>query len=144
MTEEEVPDIRKKTATNNEEGKNDYLAPNISKLDTKTNAFLIMGKNWDENAMNVIATEQLQAAQKLWAQDLADYIRGASEEEQKRLTEEFTSQYPRPTEKLSTEDIYAQTKRTLYVKIEESGGTIKTEAKYVLNTYDYVKKGGNK
>lgn len=135
---------KKKTATNNEEGKNDYLAPNISKLDTKTNAFLIMGKNWDENAMNVIATEQLQAAQKLWAQDLADYIRGASEEEQKRLTEEFTSQYPRPTEKLSTEDIYAQTKRTLYVKIGESGGTIKTEAKYVLNTYDYVKKGGNK
>ena len=61
---------KKKTATNNEEGKNDYLAPNISKLDTKTNAFLIMGKNWDENAMNVIATEQLQAAQKLWAQDL--------------------------------------------------------------------------
>ena len=29
---------KKKTTTNSEEGKNDYLAPNISKLDTKSNA----------------------------------------------------------------------------------------------------------
>ena len=34
----------KKTASNNEYGKNDYLMPNISKLDTRTNAFLIMDK----------------------------------------------------------------------------------------------------
>ena len=60
---------KKKTLTNNDEGKNDYLAPNIAKLDTKTNAFLIMGKNWDKNAMEVIANGQLQAAQKLWDED---------------------------------------------------------------------------
>lgn len=134
---------KKKTVTNNEEGKNDYLAPNIAKLDTKTNAFLIMEKNWDENAMNAIAVAQLQAAEKLWNQDLNDYIKDAPEEEQAALTEEFTSRYPKP-EKLDPEDIYRQTKRTLYVKVTESGGTVKAEAKYVLNTYDYVKKGGNK
>ena len=136
---------KKKTLTNNDEGKNDYLAPNIAKLDTKTNAFLIMGKNWDKNAMEVIANGQLQAAQKLWDEDLADYIKNAtSEEEKQKLTEEFTSQHPRPAEKLSPEDIYKQTRRTLYVKIEESGGTIKADAKYILNAYNYVKEGGNK
>ena len=50
---------KKKTVTNNEYGRNDYLMPNISKLDTKTNAFLIMDKNWDENAMKEITTGQL-------------------------------------------------------------------------------------
>ena len=91
---------KKKTLTNNDEGKNDYLAPNIAKLDTKTNAFLIMGKNWDKNAMEVIANGQLQAAQKLWDEDLADYIKNAtSEEEKQKLTEEFTSQHPRPARK---------------------------------------------
>ena len=134
---------KKKTVTNNEEGKNDYLAPNIAKLDTKTNAFLIMEKNWDENAMEQIAVAQLQAAQKLWHQDLDAYIRDASEEEQAALTEEFTSRYPEP-QKLDPEDIYNQTKRTLYVKIDESGGVVKAQAKYILNTYDYVKEGGNK
>ena len=93
---------KKKTLTNNDEGKNDYLAPNIAKLDTKTNAFLIMGKNWDKNAMEVIANGQLQAAQKLWDEDLADYNKNAtSEEEKQKLTEEFTSQHPRPAEKIS-------------------------------------------
>ena len=62
---------------------------------------------------------------KIWA----DYIKNAtSEEEKQKLTEEFTSQHPRPAEKLSPEDIYKQTRRTLYVKIEESGGTIKADA----------------
>lgn len=104
-----------------------------------------MGKNWDKKAMEFIANGQLQAAQKLWDEDLADYIKNAtSEEEKQKLTEEFTSQHSRPAEKLSSEDIYKQTRRTLYVKIEESGGTIKADAKYILNAYNYVKEGGNK
>lgn len=135
---------KKKTATNNEEGKNDYLAPNIAKLDTKTNAFLIMGKNWDESAMKQIIVDQKQKAEKLWNEDLNKYIQAAqTEEEKKELTEQFTALYPRPQE-LDLEDVYKQTKRTLYVEINESGGTIKVEAQYVLNTYNYVKKGGNK
>ena len=135
---------KKKTATNNEEGKNDYLAPNIAKLDTKTNAFLIMGKNWDESAMKQIIVDQKQKAEKLWSEDLNKYIQAAqTEEEKKELTEQFTALYPQPQE-LDLEDVYKQTKRTLYVEINESGGTIKVGAQYVLNTYNYVKKGGNK
>ena len=135
---------KKKTATNNEEGKNDYLAPNSAKLDTKTNAFLIMGKNWDESAMKQILVDQKQKAEKLWSEDLNEYIKAAqTEEEKKELTEQFTALYPQPQE-LDLEDVYKQTKRTLYVEISESGGTIKVEAQYVLNTYNYVKKGGNK
>ena len=135
---------KKKTATNNEEGKNDYLAPNIAKLDTKTNAFLIMGKNWDESAMKQILVDQKQKAEKLWSEDLNEYIKAAqTEEEKKELTEQFTALYPQPQE-LDLEDVYKQTKRTLYVEISESGGTIKVEAQYLLNTYNYVKKGGNK
>ena len=52
----------RKTASNNEYGKNDYLMPNISKLDTRTNAFLIMDKKWDDNAMREIVSGQLEYA----------------------------------------------------------------------------------
>lgn len=58
-------DIRK-TATNNEKGKNDYLAPNISKLDTKSNAFLIMPQTWDENAMQQLVNVQYDKAMEKW------------------------------------------------------------------------------
>ena len=135
---------KKKTLTNNDEGKNDYLAPNIAKLDTKTNAFLIMRKNWDNEMMKQIAEGQKEEAKKLWAEDLNNYTKTAKTEEEKtKLEEQFMAKYPEP-QGLDPEDIYKQTRRTLYIKIEESGGTIKTEAKYVLNAYNYVKEGGNK
>ena len=35
---------KKKTVTNNEQGKNDYLSPNISNLDTKSNILFIVPK----------------------------------------------------------------------------------------------------
>ena len=105
-------------------GKNDYEVPNISHLDTKTNAFLIMPMNWDESAMETIASLQLERARALWAEEQGS-----------------TTDYP---EKLDVSDIYQQTKRTLYIKVDESGGTIKAEAKYTLNTYSYVKAGGGK
>lgn len=38
--------------------------PNISKLDTEKNAFLIMDQDWDENAMQTMIKEQLVEAQK--------------------------------------------------------------------------------
>lgn len=117
---------KKKTVTNNEYGKNDYLMPNISKLDTKTNAFLIMDKNWDENAMKEIVSGQLTYAEKLYAEKETD-----------------GSEANRP-EKLDADDVYTETKRTLYVRITESGGTIKAEAKYTLSAYHYVKKNGTK
>ena len=39
---------KEKTVTGTGTGKNDYLAPKISDMDSKTNAFLIMPRNWDE------------------------------------------------------------------------------------------------
>ena len=118
----------KKTATNNDYGKNDYLMPNISKLDTKTNAFLIMDKNWDENAMKEIVTGQKEYADKLYSEDKNTENAAGSDE----------------PEKLDADAVYGQTKRTLYVRITESSGTIKAEARYTLSAYNYVKNGGTK
>lgn len=107
--------LRKKT------GKNDYQVPNISELDTKSNAFLIMPLNWDENAMETMVSLQLQEAEKRWSED--------------------SRQEAKP-QKLDLADVYAVTKRRLYVRLEESGGTVKASAKYTLNTSAYVKTGG--
>lgn len=114
---------KKKTVTNNEYGKNDYLMPNISKLDTKTNAFLIMGQNWDDNAMKEIVSGQLEYAKKKYAEEAPE---GSAE-----------------PEKLDENEVYAKTRRTLYVRITESSGTVKAEARYTLSAYNYVKKGGS-
>lgn len=116
---------KKKTASNNEYGKNDYLMPNISKLDTRTNAFLIMDKNWDDNAMKEIVSGQLEYARKKYAEENA----GGEENE---------------PQKLSEADVYAGTKRTLYIRVTESSGTVKAEARYTLSAYNYAKKGGNR
>lgn len=113
---------KKKTATNSEYGKNDILMPNISKLDTKTNALLIMGKNWDEDAMKTMVTAQNEYALQQYSED---------EEEAKPDT-------------LNAEDVYTKTKRTLQVRITESSGTIKAEARYTLSAYNYVKSDGTK
>ena len=43
---------------------------------------------------------------------------------------------------LDATEVYQYTKRTLYVKVEESGGTVKASAKYTLNAYNYAKEGG--
>ena len=48
LTEAKAPATKKKTVTGTGNGKNDYLAPKISDMDSKTNAFLIMPRNWDE------------------------------------------------------------------------------------------------
>lgn len=129
---------KKKTLTNNEYGKNDYLSPNISKLDSKKNAFLIMEKNWDKKAMheliikqNEYAKAQWGLAKKAWEDTHPDAIPGT-----------YENQYPEP-QILDEEDAYAHTKRVLKVKMEKSGGGIVVKAKYILSLYDYSKKGGS-
>lgn len=108
---------KKKTTTGKGDGKNDYLAPNIAKMDTKTNAFLIMPQNWDEKAMR-----QLTEAQKMAAVEKMNTDNPGSGES---------------FQPLDWEEVYKSTRRTLYIKIEESAGTIKAEAKYTLCAYDY-------
>lgn len=102
--------------------KNDYLAPNISKLDTETNAFLIMPENWDKNAMTELVEKQYENAKKLAGENGEDISTRS---------------------KLDQDDVYQHTKRTLYVKVEESGGTVKAEAKYVLNANAYASADGS-
>lgn len=115
---------KEKTVSGTGEGKNDYLAPNISDMDSKSNAFLIMPKTWDEDAM-----KQMVAGQKAAAIE-------------KRNTDLGTTTDADTYQPLDWEDVYKNTRRTLYIKIEESGGTVKAEARYTLNAYDYSKEGG--
>ena len=135
---------KKKTSTNNEEGKNDYLAPNISKLDTKSNAFLIMPQNWDEIAMKKLVEAQNKAAESAWL-DKRDAsvkpIPGESQEDYAKRQNDYAAANPMP-QLLDREEVYKYTRRTLYIKIEENNGTIKAEAKYTLCAYDYTKKNG--
>ncbi len=136
---------KKKNAKSSDEGKNDYLAPNISKLDTKSNAFLIMPQNWDENAMQQLVNAQHTKALEKWRdQEAADLVKGPDEtnEEFAARKEEYEKQNPQP-QILDWEEVYKNTRRTLYVKIEENNGTIKAEAKYTLCAYNYTKSGGS-
>lgn len=62
---------KKQSNTSSATGKNDYEVPNISKLDTESNAFLIMPQNWDENAMKTIVQGQTEYANKMFSDSLA-------------------------------------------------------------------------
>ena len=129
---------KKKTLTNNEYGKNDYLSPNISKLDSKKNAFLIMEKNWDENAMNELITKQYDYAQTQWK--IAKQAWEAKNPDAEAGIYEVS--HPEP-HRLDEDDAYAHTKRVLKVKMEKNGGGIVVKAKYILSLYDYSLKDGS-
>lgn len=145
---------KKKTASNNEYGKNDYLSPNIAKLDTKKNAFLIMEKDWDKKAMNEMIEKQYSYASKKWDEDYTKWKETLPEDDKDAegnpITHPTTAEdinyrntHPEP-QKLEYNDVYAHTKRILKVKLENSGGSIIAKAKYILNAYDYTKEGGSK
>lgn len=143
---------KKKKASNNTYGKNDYLAPNISKLDTKKNAFLIMERDWDKEAMNqmiesqyIIAQEKWNAAHSKWQQGFTDTVNDEGNVIHRPTQEEendYIAEHPKP-QKLEYDDVYAHTKRILKVKLEKSGGSIIAKAKYILSAYDYTKEGGS-
>lgn len=107
----------KKSASSKKTGKNDYLMPNISKLDTEKNAFLIMGKDWDQNAIDTMIENQYVEANAKFLQDNAP----ASEKPQK----------------LNYADVYANTKRILEIKVTKEAGVITAKARYTLWTYNY-------
>lgn len=139
---------KKKSIGKTEEGKNDFLTPNITRLDTKTNGFLIMGENWDQNAMNTMITMQLQEAQKVWQEDFykwtEQYKNTHGQDPDTAAKEEYETANPKPAEQLAYEDVYAHTRRLLNIRLEQSGGTVTARASYVLHTYDYKKEGGGK
>ena len=53
---------KKKTVTNNEQGKNDYLSPNISNLDTKSNILFIVPKGKYLDKFKDMVKKQYQVA----------------------------------------------------------------------------------
>ena len=142
-------EYRKKTISNNEYGKNDYLSPNIAKLDTKKNAFLIMEKDWCSRTTieEQMIKPQYDAACKKWQDDLDAWKEQNTFEES---LEDGTKRYhptaeeilnykqenPEPSE-LDYEDVYAHTRRILKIKLEKSGGGgIIVKARYILFAYD--------
>ena len=150
---------RIKTSTNSEEGKNDYEAPNIARLDTKNNAFHIMKKDWaNESVWNDLLDRQYyEAYNNLWKPEYEKWVKDNTTEKKDETTgktikipptqeqiEGYLKQNPEP-ERLSYEEVYAQTRRKLIVKLENSSeGILKVNAKYILCAYDYVKTGGSK
>ena len=113
----------KKSASSKKTGKNDYLMPNISKLDTDKNAFLIMDKDWDKSAMeSMIATQKTTAEN----QYLADLAAGKATEADAPSGLEY-------------EDVYAHTKRVLEVKVTKEAGVVTAKARYTMYTYNYKK-----
>ena len=121
----------KKGSFLDENEKNDFEMPNIAKLDTKTNAFLVMGKNWDGKAMKYMVAGQLEAAKNEWN----------SWTDQKK--QESNISQPEGNDILDQDDVYAHTNRTLHVKLEESSGIVTAKAQYVLDASSYKKEGGN-
>lgn len=117
---------KKQNNLSKENKKNDYEIPNIARLDSKTNGFLIMPKNWDQEVMDALVAAQLQLAKKKW------------NEETQEPDKEPELQAMNP------EEVYKKTKRTLFIKLEEDGGVITAKARYTLNAYSYVDPVGGK
>ena len=116
---------KKKTSASDVAGKNDYQTPNIAKMNTKTDAFLIMEKNWDENAMKAIVSEQNLLALAKWNEKYG-----------------MDENAPAKPEVLSPDEVYEYTGRTLTIRLKEEAGIVQVDAKYTLQAYGYQKQGG--
>ena len=136
---------KKKTVTNNEQGKNDYLSPNISNLDTKSNILFIVPKEKYLNEFkkdNGLLDRQYRVAHTKWENDRDNYCGSAGPAdsvEYQKLLSDFTSKYPEP-EPLSAEKVFSSAKKTLVVTLdyEEEIGEVKVKFKYKIDAHDYV------
>lgn len=102
---------KKKTSTNTETGKNDYEMPNISKIDSKTNALLIEEK--DVNKENLA----------------------------QQMTQWFNSSFTGKTEaEIQTirDDIYTHSVKILTIRVEENSGTVKAVASRTLDPWKWI------
>lgn len=120
----------KKSASSKKSEKNDYLMPNIAKLDTEKNGFLIMDKDWDESAMRRMIAEQHLEAMARYNEELQSGDAGMKTD----IVEPKTLDY---------EDVYAHTKRILEIKVTKEAGVVTAKARYTLWAYNY-KNANNK
>ena len=102
---------KKKTSTNTETGKNDYEMPNISKIDSKTNALLIEEK--DVNKENL-------------AQQMTQWFNSS-----------FTSKAETEIQTIR-DDIYTHSVKILTIRVEENSGTVKAVASRTLDPWKWI------
>lgn len=134
----------KKEKTSDTDEKNDYLSPNISKLDSKKNALLILPKDQYKNEIEVKLKMQLLQAEKKWNDDKEAWIRkntttdkdGTQHPTAAEITE-YEANNPKP-QMLDYNDVYKSMKTTLIVTLEKSGGSIVAKARYILSMHDYT------
>nr|WP_296158418.1 prepilin-type N-terminal cleavage/methylation domain-containing protein [uncultured Blautia sp.] len=101
---------KEKTTADTGNGKNDYLPPNISDMNSKTNALLTEAKYPDKNYL----TENL----KKWLSSFdLDTEEGAA----------------------LVDEIYDHSVKTLTLRIEENGGSVKIYADRELDPWDWIK-----
>lgn len=102
---------KKKTSTNTETGKNDYEMPNISKIDSKTNALLI--EEQDVNKDNL-------------AQQMTQWFNSS-----------FTGKAEAEIQTIR-DDIYTHSVKTLTIRVEENSGTVKAVASRTLDPWKWI------
>lgn len=129
--------------------KNDYLSPNIVKLDSKSNAFLAIGPKYSDwiprDEMNRMINQQFTKAKQLWKAEYNKRIGGLTPntEEFIRAHDEFMAEYKEP-EKLDPADVYKYMKRKLILKItEESDGSASVSSKRMASAFEYEKENGS-
>lgn len=131
---------KKKSATNSEEGKNDYLAPNISNLDTNSNAPFIVEKQKYLDAFSGnegLIAKQHNFAHAKWEKELLAYCGGDLNDEEKKA--EFEAQHKEPKE-LNPEEVFNSAEKTLVITIDYNKETEKVivNAKYTIDAHAYV------
>lgn len=143
-------EYKKKTVSNDQDGKNDYQIPNIAKLDSASNASLIMNPQKDEEMINdIIETQYRNIHDKKWSEEYNKWLSDNTRTEEIKdetihhPTAEEINQYktvinPEPR-KFTYEEVYRSLKRSLYIKLEENNGNVVAKAKYVLSAYDAKK-----
>ena len=116
-----------------EDEKNDYLSPNIEKLNTKENAFLIMEEDWDAEAIQIeMIDKQKEYAIKRWEKDKKEY-----EKNNPNATVSFEELYGEKPDGLSYEEVWNNMKRTLVVSVTEEKGVTKANAYYRFDASHY-------
>lgn len=136
---------KKKTSTNSEEGKNDYLAPNISNLDTDSNAPFIVEKQKYLDAFSGndgLIAKQFKFAHDKWESELnAACGTDTDAEDYEQKKEAFIAQHKEPlASDLNAEEVFNNAQKTLLITIDYDKETEKVEvnAKYTIDAHGYV------
>ena len=110
--------------------KNDFVAPNIQKLDRDENAFFMLEKDWDKSAVQEkMIDRQYEYATSLWDKDRYEY-------ESQNIGSNYEDLYAKPTP-LDYEEVWKQTKRKLVISLSQEKGIIKAVGQYYLDASGY-------